>query len=80
MSGFGFKVADGVASRLAVEAACHDALQLAQRSVGLAAFMRPNPIERIGRDLATYLRQPAPDAALAEAAAHFLQHGLPEMG
>ncbi len=64
-------------ARLAVEAACLDAMQLAQRSVGLAAFMRPNPIERIGRDLATYLRQPAPDLALAEAAGHFLRHGLP---
>jgi hypothetical protein len=43
-------------------------MQLTQRSVGLQAFMRPNPIERISRDLATYLRQPGPDRALTDAA------------
>ena len=47
-------------ARLAVEAAALELMQLAQRSIGLQAFMRPNPIERISRDLATYLRQPGP--------------------
>ena len=55
-------------ARLAVEAAALDLMQLVQRSVGLQAFMRPNPIERISRDLATYLRQPGPDRALTDAA------------
>jgi alkylation response protein AidB-like acyl-CoA dehydrogenase len=55
-------------ARLAVEAAALDLLQLVQRSVGLQAFLRPNPIERISRDLATYLRQPGPDRARADAA------------
>ena len=64
-------------ARLAVETACLDAMRLAQRSVGLAAFMRPAPIERICRDLATYLRQPAPDETLCEAAAYFIRHDLP---
>lgn len=64
-------------ARLAVEQACLDVMQLAQRSIGLAAFIRPNPVERLLRDLATYLRQPAPDAALAEAASHFLRNDLP---
>jgi alkylation response protein AidB-like acyl-CoA dehydrogenase len=59
-------------ARLAVEAAALDLLQLVQRSVGLRAFLRPNPIERISRDLATYLRQPGPDRALADAAAWVL--------
>jgi alkylation response protein AidB-like acyl-CoA dehydrogenase len=59
-------------ARLAVETACLDALRLAQRSLGLAAFVRPNPVERLSRDLGTYLRQPAPDAALLEAGAHGL--------
>ena len=45
---------------------------LVHRSVGLQAFMRPNPIERISRDLATYLRQPGPDRALTNAAAWML--------
>jgi alkylation response protein AidB-like acyl-CoA dehydrogenase len=64
-------------ARIAVETACLQVMQLAQRSIGLAAFMRPAPIERICRDLATYLRQPAPDDTLTEAAAHFMGHALP---
>ena len=59
-------------ARGAVEAACVEAIALVQRSVGLAAFMRPNPLERVARDLATYLRQPNPDGALVSGAAHFL--------
>jgi alkylation response protein AidB-like acyl-CoA dehydrogenase len=59
-------------ARLAVEAAALDLMQLVQRSVGLRAFLRPNPIERISRDLATYLRQPGPDRALTDAAAWIL--------
>jgi alkylation response protein AidB-like acyl-CoA dehydrogenase len=54
-------------TRLAVERAALDAIELIQRSVGLQGFMRPNPIERTARDLATYLRQPAPDRALTNA-------------
>jgi len=68
--------ADAVAhvglARLAVERAALDVLELAQRSVGLQALMRPNPLERMARDLATYLRQPAPDRVLAGAAAYVL--------
>ena len=59
-------------ARIAVEHACLDALRLAQRSVGFGAFLTTNPLERLMRDLSTYLRQPAPDAVLTEAA----QHGL----
>ncbi len=59
-------------ARLAVEATALDLMQLVQRSVGLRAFLRPNAIERISRDLATYLRQPGPDRALADAAAWVL--------
>lgn len=57
-------------ARIAVETAALDALRHVQRSLGLAAFVRPNPVERLARDLGTYLRQPAPDAVLTEAAAH----------
>ena len=59
-------------ARRAVEQAALDILALAQRSVGLAAFLRPHPMERVARDLATYLRQPAPDRALDLAAGHLL--------
>ena len=63
--------------RLAVEAACLDAMRLAQRSLGLAAFRHGNPIERVCRDLATYLRQPAPDAVLTVAASWFAGQAPP---
>jgi len=56
-------------ARIAVERAGLDLMQLVQRSVGLQSFMRPHPIERVSRDLATYLRQPGPDRALTNAAA-----------
>ncbi|GJE45339.1 acyl-CoA dehydrogenase family protein [Methylobacterium soli] len=62
-------------ARLAVERAGLDVLQLAQRSVGLQGFLRDHPLERLSRDLATYLRQPAPDRALAGAAEHVLGSG-----
>jgi alkylation response protein AidB-like acyl-CoA dehydrogenase len=59
-------------ARLAVERAGLSLMEHVHRSVGLQAFMRPNPIERISRDLATYLRQPGPDRALTSAAAWIL--------
>ncbi len=64
-------------ARIAVDRACGEAIQLVQRSAGLAAFARPHTIERLCRDLATYLRQPALDEVADEAAAHFLDRALP---
>jgi alkylation response protein AidB-like acyl-CoA dehydrogenase len=63
-------------ARTAVEAACLDALRHIQRSLGLSAFMQGSKAERIARDLATYLRQPAPDEVLVEAAGYFIHHGV----
>ena len=71
-------------ARLAVEAACLDAIQIVQRSMGVPALTRGGPVERVCRDLATYLRQPAADMVLTEAAAFHLgqlaegdRHGAP---
>jgi alkylation response protein AidB-like acyl-CoA dehydrogenase len=64
-------------ARIAVESACLDAMRLAQRSLGLGAFRRGTPVERICRDLATYLRLPAPDETVAEAAAYFAANRPP---
>jgi alkylation response protein AidB-like acyl-CoA dehydrogenase len=64
-------------ARVAVEQACNQAMQIAQRSLGLAGFVRPHPAERLCRDLATYLRQPAMDMVLDEAAAYFAERDLP---
>src|ERR1700744_3185506 len=51
-------------ARFAVGTACLDAMRLVQWSVGLTAFRQGHPMERICRDLVTYLRQPAPDEVL----------------
>ena len=64
-------------ARIAVEAACLEAIRIVQRSLGLAAFRRGGLAELLLRDLGVYLRQPAPDETLTEAAAHFIQRDLP---
>jgi alkylation response protein AidB-like acyl-CoA dehydrogenase len=61
-------------ARIAVETACLDAIRLIQRSLGLTSFRQGTPVERICRDLSTYLRQPAADEVLTEAAAWFADH------
>ena len=65
-------------ARIAVERAALDVITLVQRSLGLSALhgvaIRPSALMR---DLATYLRQPAPDETLTEAAAWFAQRELP---
>jgi len=60
-------------ARLAVEAACLEAMRLTQRSLGLSAFIAGHPAERLCRDLATYLRQPAPDETLDIAARYYFE-------
>lgn len=48
-------------ARMVVERQLLDVIEVVQRSVGLSAFSRSSELERIARDLSTYLRQPAPD-------------------
>jgi alkylation response protein AidB-like acyl-CoA dehydrogenase len=69
-----FRVTTVGLARIAVETACLDAMRLIQRSLGLSAFRQGAPVERICRDLSTYLRQPAPDEILSEAATWFATH------
>jgi alkylation response protein AidB-like acyl-CoA dehydrogenase len=64
-------------ARIAMEAACLDAMRLTQRSLGLGAFIAGHPAERICRDLAVFLRQPAPDETLDKAAAHYFAAEIP---
>jgi alkylation response protein AidB-like acyl-CoA dehydrogenase len=52
--------------RTAILAIAEDVLRWAERSVGARGMLRPHPIERVGRDLTLYLRQPNPDGALAD--------------
>jgi alkylation response protein AidB-like acyl-CoA dehydrogenase len=63
-------------ARTAAEGACLDAVRHIQRSLGLSAFMQGSKAERIARDLATYLRQPAPDEVLVEATGYFIRNGM----
>lgn len=70
----GQRVASVGLARIAVETACLDAMRLLQRSLGLSAFRQGNPIELVCRDMSTYLRQPAPDEVLTEAATWFAGH------
>ncbi|MBO2031609.1 acyl-CoA dehydrogenase family protein [Siccationidurans ginsengisoli] len=54
------------ALRATTEEICLKTLRLAERSVGARGLLQPEPFERLHRDLTHYLRQPAPDAALAD--------------
>lgn len=58
-------IAAANAARVAIERAALEILELAERSVGASGMISPHPLERLVRDLRTYLRQPNPDAALA---------------
>ncbi len=64
-------------ARIAVEHTALAVIQLTQRSLGLSAFVTGHPAEATMRDLATYLRQPAPDETLTEAAAYFASSEMP---
>jgi alkylation response protein AidB-like acyl-CoA dehydrogenase len=65
-------------ARHAVEQASTLTMELAGRSVGVQGMLAPHPLERLMRDLSTYMRQPAPDAALASVArAALAQDELP---
>ena len=66
-------------ARIAAEQAGLDVIRLVQRGLGLAGFLQDNPVERVMRDLATYLRQPAPDETLTAAAAWFTARDLPRV-
>ena len=62
-------------ARHAVETACSLIIDLAGKSVGVQGMLAPHPLERLIRDLTTYLRQPAPDAALASVGQEALAAG-----
>ncbi|PSO17082.1 acyl-CoA dehydrogenase family protein [Bradyrhizobium sp. MOS003] len=63
-------------TRMVTERCALDVMEAVQRGVGLTSFVRPHPIERISRDLATYLRQPVPDLAMSDGAKAFLDSRL----
>jgi hypothetical protein len=52
-------------------------MNLCQKCVGARGLNKPFHFERIIRDLTIYLRQPAPDAALADAGRYVLETQKP---
>ena len=61
-------------TRTAIEKICLDMLHLAERCVGARGLLQPLPFERLHRDLTHYLRQPAPDGALADVGRFVLEN------
>ncbi len=64
-------------TRTAIEEICLRIMPLAERCVGARGLLRPEPFERIHRDLTLYLRQPAPDATLVDIGKFILNHPNP---
>lgn len=64
-------------TRTAIEEICLRIMPLAERCVGARGLLRPEPFERIHRDLTLYLRQPAPDATLVDIGKYVLNHTNP---
>ena len=63
--------------RTAIEQICVDIMALCQKCVGARGLNKPYHFERIIRDLSTYLRQPAPDAALADVGRYMMHTDVP---
>lgn len=72
-------VAHANLTRTAIAEACVRIIDIVEHSVGMRGLLKPHPIERIGRDLTLYLRQPAPDAAIAGAGAYILGDPRPAL-
>ncbi len=67
-------------ARTAIERVCLDVLERTDRAVGARGLGQPGVLERVGRDLRLYLRQPNPDGALADAGAYAAAHRSPPLG
>ena len=63
--------------RTAIEQICVDVMALCQKCVGARGLNKPYHFERIIRDLSTYLRQPAPDASLADVGRYMMHTDVP---
>jgi alkylation response protein AidB-like acyl-CoA dehydrogenase len=59
-------------NRLTIEAVCLEVMQQSTLCVGAKGLMGPGDLERWHRDLSYYLRQPAPDATLQNAAGYLI--------
>jgi len=57
------------------ETAALTIIETTRRNVGLSTFIAPDPLDRVLRDLETYLRQPFLDASRNNAAGWLAEHG-----
>lgn len=64
-------------TRSAVERIGLDVMRLAERCVGARGLLHPQPFARLHADLTTYLRQPAPDIALAQVGQYVSEQPAP---
>ena len=64
-------------TRTAIEKIGLDVMQRSERCVGARGLLYPQPFARLHADLTTYLRQPAPDIALAQVGTYVGQQTLP---
>lgn len=62
--------------RTAIEQICQDVMLFCERSIGARGLNKPFYFERIIRDLTIYLRQPAPDASLADVGKFVLESAI----
>lgn len=62
--------------RTAIEQICTDVMCICQKCVGARGLNKPYHFERIIRDLSTYLRQPSPDAVLADVGGYVLNSNI----
>jgi alkylation response protein AidB-like acyl-CoA dehydrogenase len=60
-------------ARLAIEHHALDVMEAVTRGIGLTGLISPSPIDRMLRDLTTYLRQPGPDQAMLMVGSAFLE-------
>ena len=68
-------VAYAAMMRLATEEICNEVTQMTEKSVGARGLMRPHPVERIGRDLTIYLKQPHLDEIPGRVGRYALEQG-----
>ena len=64
-------------TRTVVERIGLDVMRLSERCVGARGLLHPQPFARLHADLTTYLRQPAPDIALAQVGQYVGEQAVP---
>jgi hypothetical protein len=67
-------------TRTAIETICLDVMQFVTSGIGARGLLEPHPFAQRLRDLTMYLRQPAPDQALASVGRFMLEQPVAHPG